>query len=57
MECYVDLEEVERIITSDELCQFLLRHTTDFGTALFILQTVQDKLEEIKKEEEDNNEV
>lgn len=57
MKCYVNLEEVERIISSDELAQFLLRHTTDFGTALFILQTVQDKLAEIKEKEEKDNEI
>lgn len=52
MDCMVDLKEVERIIESDDLAQFLLSHTSDFGSALFILQTVHDRLEEIKKERE-----
>ena len=52
MKCMVDLEEVKRLIKSDDFAQFLLSHTSDFGAAAFILQTVHDKIVEIEKEEE-----
>lgn len=44
----VDIEEVEKFITSDKFVQFLLNNTTDFAVAAFVLQTVMDKLDEIK---------
>ena len=52
MEACVDLNEVKRLIESDDLAKFLLSHSTNFGACLFILQTVHDKLEEIEKESE-----
>ena len=51
MECMVDLYEVERLLESDKFIQFLLSNTTNITTPLFILQTVKDKIEELKKEE------
>lgn len=53
----VDLSEVKGIVHSDDFVNFLLNHSTGIGTAAFIISTIDDKLEEIKKEEEDNNEV
>lgn len=50
MNCMVDLKEVKRVIESEDLACFLLSHTSDFGAAAFILQTVHDRLIEIEKE-------
>lgn len=52
MDCHVNLNEVRRLIESNDLANFLLSHSTDFGACAFILQTVYDKLEEIEKESE-----
>lgn len=52
MEVNCNLEDVKRVINSDEFAQFLLNNTTDFGAACFILQTLHDKVKEI---ENDNN--
>lgn len=48
MEIAIDLIDVENFITSDNFTQFLLSNTTDLGTAVFILQTLLDKIDEIK---------
>lgn len=50
MECTVDLKDVKDFIESDKFTQFLINNTTDIGTALFILQTINDKLEELMEE-------
>lgn len=50
MECTVDLKDVKDFIESDKFTQFLINNTTDIGTALFILQTISDKLEELMEE-------
>lgn len=55
MECYVKLNEVKRLIESDDLAKFLLSHSTDFGACAFILQTVRDKLKEIERRMNNNN--
>lgn len=45
-ETTVDLDEVKRVIEAPEFAQYLLSHTTEFGTAAFILQTLLDAVEE-----------
>lgn len=50
MEIDVNLKEVEEFVTSDDFIQFILNNTTQFGTAAFILQTVTEKLDEIRRE-------
>ena len=47
----VDLEKVQEFIEGDKFAQFLLNNTTDFSVAAFILQTVMDKINELKEEE------
>ena len=47
-ELSIDLDNVEKYITSDKFAQFLLNTTTDFGTAAFILQTLLDRVKELK---------
>lgn len=46
----VDLNEVNGFIESDKFANFLLSNTTDFTVALFILQTLKDKINELKGE-------
>lgn len=47
----VNIKDVEQFITSEKFTNFLTSNTTDFGTAAFVLQTLLDKIEEIKNEE------
>lgn len=51
MELVVDIDNVEKFITSEKFTDFLVSNTTDIGTAGFILQVLLDKIEEIRKEE------
>lgn len=51
-ELSIDLDNVKEFIESDKFVQFLLNNTTQFGTAAFILQTLEDRIKEIKKEQE-----
>jgi len=51
---YVDIEEVSRFIHSDDFVQFLLSHTTDLGTAAFIIDATEKEINRIKESE--NNE-
>lgn len=52
MEVSVNIEDVENFILSDNFRNFLLENTTDFGTAAFILQTLLDTIDNVKKETE-----
>ena len=52
MEIMVHIDEVEAFVTSEKFTNFLVSNTTDIGTAGFILQTLLDKIDEIKSEEE-----
>lgn len=49
----VDIENVKEFVYSDKFRNFLLNATTDFGTAAFVLQTLTDKIDELKQAEED----
>ena len=51
MEVSVDLKDVEQFITSDKFSHFLVTNTTDFATAAFVLQTLLDRVDELKKDE------
>lgn len=48
-EVNVDLNEVEKYITSDKFTQFLLSTTTDFSTAAFVLQECMNAIEKARK--------
>ena len=52
MNMMVDINNVEEFITSEKFTNFLVSNTTDIGTAGFILQTLLDKIDEVKSEEE-----
>ena len=44
-----DIERIEHIIHSDEFAQFLLKRTTELSQALFIIQVLNDKIDEVKE--------
>ena len=50
MDMIVNLEDVKEFVESQKFTQFLLSNTTEFSTAAFILQTLLDKVEELKGE-------
>ena len=52
MEMTVDIQEVEDFITSEKFTSFLVSNTINIGTAGFILQTLLDRVNEIKATEE-----
>ena len=41
----VDLNEVKRLVESDEFVQFLLSHTSDLAVAGYILQRILEAVE------------
>lgn len=47
----VNLEEIKTFIESDKFIQFLLNNTTDFAVAAFVLQALEDKINELTKED------
>ncbi len=49
MEVSVDIKEVEKFITNEKFTNFLLKNTTDFGVAAFILQSLLDAIKEAKE--------
>ena len=53
----VDLNKAEELITSDEFVQFLLQNTTDLGVAAFILETVRNRIKELKESEDNSDEI
>ena len=45
----VDIKEVEKFITNEKFTNFLLKNTTDFGVAAFIMQSLLDAIEDAKE--------
>ena len=45
-ETTVDLQEVKEVIEHPDFAQYLLSHTTTFGAAAFILQTLMNAVED-----------
>ena len=54
---YADLNKVEELITNDEFVQFLLQHTTNIGDAAFVLETVKNKIKELRESEDNSDEI
>ena len=50
MEIDLDIKNVEEFVLSDGFRDFLMSKTTSFATAAFVLQTLLDKIEDVKKE-------
>ena len=53
MNLTVDIDNVEKFVLSDEFRNFLMSKTTNFGTAAFVLQTLLEKIDELKNMEEE----
>ena len=53
MEIDLDIKNAEDFVLSEKFRDFLMSNTTDFATAAFVLQTLLEKLDEIKN---NNNE-
>ena len=45
-----DIKDAERVINDDKFSQYLLSHTTTFGAAAFILQTLFVAVDNAKAE-------
>ena len=50
MQMEINISEVREFVTSNKFTDFLVSNTTDIGVAAFVLQTLLDKLDEIKGE-------
>lgn len=50
------LNEVEATVTNDEFIQYLLSHTVNFGSCALIVQTILDKVAELREELDNDNE-
>lgn len=48
MNIELDIKNIEEFVLSDEFRNFLMSKTTNFGTAAFVLQTLLEKIDEIK---------
>lgn len=52
MECICNLDNIKNFVNSSKFTNFLVNNTTDIGTAVFILQTLIEKIDELEKEED-----
>lgn len=50
------LNEVEATVTNDEFIQYLLSHTVNFGSCALIVQTLLDKVAELKEKLDEDDE-
>ena len=53
MNIELDIKNIEDFVLSDEFRHFLMSKTTNFGTAAFVLQTLLEKIDELKNMEEE----
>lgn len=54
MDFEIDINDIEEFINNPDFHQYLLMNSKDFGTAAFILQTLLNRVEEIKRLQVDN---
>lgn len=54
MSITVSLDEVKEFVTSKLFLTFLVDHTSSFETAVFILQTILDKIDSEKEKMKEN---
>lgn len=45
----LDIKNIEEFVLSDKFRDFLMSNTTYFSTAAFVLQTLLEKIDEIKE--------
>ena len=50
----IDLNDIEQFVNDPNFHAYLLANTTDFGTAAFVLQTLLDKVDELRRLQADN---
>ena len=53
MNIELDIKNIEEFVLSDEVRNFLMSKTTNLGTAAFVLQTLLEKIDELKNMEEE----
>lgn len=53
MNIELDIKNIEEFVLSEEFRDFLMSKTTNFGTAAFVLQTLLEKIDELKNLEEE----
>ena len=53
MNIEIDIKNIEEFVLSDDFRNFLMSKTTNFGTAAFVLQTLLEKIDELKNMEEE----
>ena len=53
MNIELDIKNIEKFVLSDEFSNFLVSKTTNFGTAALVLQTLLEKIDELKNMEEE----
>lgn len=53
----VDLKEVKEVIEHPDFAQYLLSHTTSFGAAAFILQTLLDAVDDAARSIDNNGNI
>lgn len=58
MDCVeINLKEIDKLIHSNEFIQFLLSHSTELGTSIFIIQTLQEAINTLQETiNKENNE-
>lgn len=49
----IDLNEIQEFVESGKFSDFLLNNTTDFSVAAFILQTLLEKIDDLRQWEKD----
>ena len=49
MEITINMNSIRKFVESEEFHQFLLSHTTDFGTAAWVLQTLLEACSEAEE--------
>ena len=54
MDIEIDLNNIEQFINDPGFHTYLLANTPDFGTAAFVLQTLLDRVDELKRLQVDN---
>ena len=53
MNIEIDIRNIEDFVLSNEFRDFPMSKTTNFGTAAFVLQTLLEKIDELKNMEEE----
>ena len=55
MDIEININDVEKFVNNPDFHYYLLNNTNEFTTAVFILQILLDKIDEIKKQSQVDN--